>query len=201
MLRNSTASALAVSLATAILSAFSIQAAASGPNFFCDGGEITINVTLPDEGEELARIDFEGEDPVELEPVDADGEARFEGGGYVLTRGDDRMTLELLDGQLTECVSAETLARQRGAAAAVTNLPAPGFSYGGKVREGPGTNHPQVGSLQQKEPVTLLEDTGIDLNGYSWFKIEFGDGQTGYQWGGILCSPRQIEGLFNPCSM
>lgn len=187
--------------AAAALLAVSGAADAADPDYFCDGGEITINVTLPAEGEEMARIDFDGQDAEELEPIDIEDGQRFEGGGYILMIEQGKVTLELLDGQLTECASLEAVRQQRGEVPAPANLPAPGFSYGGKVRQGPGTQHEQVGSLQLKEPVTLLEDTGIDLNGYSWFRIEFGEGQTGYQWGGILCSPRQIEGLFNPCSM
>jgi len=54
--------------------------------------------------------------------------------------------------------------------------------------------------LAYGEPVVLLERTGVMLDGYEWFKIEYGEGATGYQWGGIMCSNAlHIIGLYDPC--
>ena len=73
-------------------------------------------------------------------------------------------------------------------------------SWGGKVRAGPGTNYNQVASLQNGDPVRLLEDTRIMFNGYPWYRISFKGGQVGYQWGGILCGyGNQIGGIFGVC--
>jgi hypothetical protein len=74
------------------------------------------------------------------------------------------------------------------------------FSLGGRVRKGPGTNYQQIGSLSFGEPVVLQARSGVVMDGYEWFKILYGKGQIGYQWGGIMCSKAlHITGLFAPC--
>ncbi|KAG1700579.1 Trk system potassium uptake protein TrkA [Nymphon striatum] len=76
----------------------------------------------------------------------------------------------------------------------------PGFSLGGKIRSGPGTDYPQIGSVFGTKPITILDDTGVLMNGYSWFKIKLDNGDTGYQWGGILCSAGEpIKGVYERC--
>ena len=76
----------------------------------------------------------------------------------------------------------------------------PGFSLGGKIRSGPGVDYPQIGSVFGTKPITILEDTGVFMNGYTWFKIKLGNGDTGYQWGGILCSAAEpIKGVYERC--
>ncbi len=85
------------------------------------------------------------------------------------------------------------------AAAAMPALPYPGQSWGGLVRSGPGTKYRKVGSLKEGDPLVLLEDTGVELNGYNWFKIEY-RGRTGYQWGGLICAKgREVKGAFKIC--
>lgn len=62
-------------------------------------------------------------------------------------------------------------------------------SWGGIVRAGPGPNNAKVGSLTEGEEVTLLAPPVTVTEGdYPWFKIAFGDGITGYMWGGLICS-------------
>ena len=46
-------------------------------------------------------------------------------------------------------------------------------SLGGIVRSGPGTNFPRVASLPEGTPITLLSDTGVSFDGYTWFEIDF----------------------------
>lgn len=85
------------------------------------------------------------------------------------------------------------------AAPAAPALPRSAQSWGGIVRAGPGTRFRRIGSLKKGDVVTLLEDTGVRLNGYTWFKIEFG-GRTGYQWGGILCAEDSaLPGAYQVC--
>ena len=62
-----------------------------------------------------------------------------------------------------------------------------GRSLGGIVRSGPGMNYPRVASVPEGTPITLLSDTGVYFDGYTWFEIDFG-GNYGFQWGGIICS-------------
>lgn len=74
------------------------------------------------------------------------------------------------------------------------------FSLGGNVRSGPGTQHATTDSLAYGEPVVLIERSGVVLDSYEWFNIEYGEGVTGYQWGGIMCSNAlHITGLYDPC--
>lgn len=73
-------------------------------------------------------------------------------------------------------------------------------SWGGKVRSGPGTQYQQVGSLRNGDPVQLLEDTRVMMNGYPWYRISFKNGRSGYKWGGILCGyGNEIGGTFGIC--
>ena len=76
-------------------------------------------------------------------------------------------------------------------------------SWGGKVRSGPGVNFKQVGLLAEGHTLSLDEDTGVMMNGYSWFKISYADGngvaRTGYQWGGIICAFGDMPGVHQTC--
>ena len=75
-----------------------------------------------------------------------------------------------------------------------------GFSLGGKVRSGPGLNHQQIGSIRGKTPITIVQNTGVMMNGYYWFKIHERNGDSGYQWGGIICSDAlHIIGIYERC--
>jgi len=73
-------------------------------------------------------------------------------------------------------------------------------SWGGVVRNGPGMNYAQIDGLQNGDPVTLLSNSGVWMNGYPWFEIRFKNGRQGYKWGGILCGYGQaIQGLHQTC--
>jgi len=73
-------------------------------------------------------------------------------------------------------------------------------SWGGIVRAGPSTDTPRLDSLSEGEAITLVENTGVRMNGYDWFRIEYRDGRTGFQWGGIICGQTQpIPGAFEIC--
>lgn len=75
-----------------------------------------------------------------------------------------------------------------------------GRSLGGKLRNGPGTNFGQSGSLAEGTWVTILTNTGVNFDGYDWFEVTTDNGQRGYQWGGIMCSNGQrIKGIYQQC--
>ena len=75
-------------------------------------------------------------------------------------------------------------------------------SWGGKVRSGPGKEFTKIGSLNNGDPVTLIEGTKIFLDGYEWFKIIYDNNSVGYQWGGILCGfDKPIFGTYSVCKM
>lgn len=73
-------------------------------------------------------------------------------------------------------------------------------ALGGNVRAKPELDAARVAKLKPGEGVVLLENSGIVLNGYPWFKIEFQNGRTGHVWGGILCARRvAVTGLREQC--
>lgn len=73
-------------------------------------------------------------------------------------------------------------------------------SWGGKIRSGPGTQYRQIGSLRNGDPVGLIEDTGVMMNGYPWFRIRLKNGRRGFQWGGILCGYNSpVNGTHGVC--
>ncbi|SDU11125.1 SH3 domain-containing protein [Stappia sp. ES.058] len=73
-------------------------------------------------------------------------------------------------------------------------------SWGGIVRSGPSMQAGRVDSLSEGETITLLENTGVEMNGYDWFRIRYRGDRTGYQWGGIICGRfEEIRGAFQVC--
>jgi hypothetical protein len=75
-------------------------------------------------------------------------------------------------------------------------------SWGGIVRSGPGQDNAKVASLKEGEEVTLMgPPVPVNPNDYPWFKIAFRNGQTGYMWGGLLCSTgAERPDLFKLCT-
>ncbi|NVK35990.1 MAG: MliC family protein [Rhodobacteraceae bacterium] len=80
------------------------------------------------------------------------------------------------------------------------DFPQSGYSYGGKVRSGPGMNFRQIGSLYEGDPIVILNGTGAMMNDYEWFEIRYGDGQVGFQWGGLMCSQNPYPTIFRVCN-
>jgi hypothetical protein len=75
-------------------------------------------------------------------------------------------------------------------------------SWGGKVRAGPGMKYKQIGLLREGEVVKIIEDTGIIMSGYPWFKILYRNGKMGYKYGGILCAyDEEIDGVYSTCQI
>ncbi|MGI9383351.1 MAG: SH3 domain-containing protein [Methyloligellaceae bacterium] len=80
-------------------------------------------------------------------------------------------------------------------------FPHPAQSWGGSVRSGPGMQHGKVASLQNGEPITILEQANAPFfQDRPWFRIRY-RGRVGFQWGGIIC-PRgkAIPGTFQVCN-
>jgi len=79
-------------------------------------------------------------------------------------------------------------------------LNAPGRSYGGVVRAGPGMDTRRLDSLPEGASITIIRRTDASMNGYDWFEIQQSNGNLGYQWGGIMCSENTlISGVFQVC--
>lgn len=84
---------------------------------------------------------------------------------------------------------------------APNDFPAGAGSWGGIVRDGPGQDHRKLDSLNEGEPITLLERTNVVVDGFPWFKISYRGGRIGYKWGGILCSTgSERPDLYKTCS-
>jgi hypothetical protein len=77
-------------------------------------------------------------------------------------------------------------------------LPMPGKSLGGVVRAGPGMTSARLTALHEGHDIEILENAGVSMNGYDWFKIRFG-GRIGCQWGGIMCSKAPLAGICQTC--
>ncbi len=77
-------------------------------------------------------------------------------------------------------------------------LDLPGRSYGGKVRAGPGMQHPQVGSTGLNTDIMLVERSDR-MDDYDWFLIRLPNGATGYQWGGLMCAHGETHGVLTIC--
>jgi hypothetical protein len=80
-------------------------------------------------------------------------------------------------------------------------FPVPAGSWGGIVREGPGREYRNIGSLDEGEAITLMERSDVVEDGFPWFKIGYRGGKTGYKWGGILCAtgPERSD-IFKTCT-
>lgn len=81
---------------------------------------------------------------------------------------------------------------------AEAKLPMWGASFGGIVREGPGTNFAKVASLHEGDRVQIVHSTEEVMGGYNWFAVKF-NGRSGYQWGGIMCSEDPLPGILSRC--
>jgi hypothetical protein len=74
-------------------------------------------------------------------------------------------------------------------------------SWGGNVRSGPSADYPKIGSLTNGDPVVLLKKVKSAGSEFNWFKIAYGNGEVGYQWGGILCGfNNEVTGTFGLCN-
>ncbi len=53
-------------------------------------------------------------------------------------------------------------------------LPMYGRSLGGVMRSNPNMASKKIASLKEGDRIEILEDTGVTMNGYTWFKIQTG---------------------------
>jgi hypothetical protein len=74
-----------------------------------------------------------------------------------------------------------------------------GFSYGGVLRSGPGSNYRRLASLVDGDDVEIIGPTGEWSDGYQWYQVNSRFG-AGFHWGGIFCSQEALEGVLTTCS-
>ena len=197
---------LSFALAISGISVFTIQSHASlGDQFVCDAiGDgnyvVTISANDPKNASAAYSIGSEnaGSDNVDAVALTAeilDDGFKYKGIGIEFV-GSNNLAF-LIDAQAGVVVKC-TIAQKASAGARTINLP--GFSLGGKIRSGPGLNFEQIGSVFGTKPITIVKDSGIVMDGYGWFEIKLDSGETGFQWGGILCSAGDpIPGVYERC--
>lgn len=75
-----------------------------------------------------------------------------------------------------------------------------GLALGGNMRSGPGTKYGKKASVNEGTALTILNNSGVRLDGYDWFEVQLNSGQKGFIWGGILCSEGQrLDGVLFAC--
>ena len=74
-----------------------------------------------------------------------------------------------------------------------------GFSYGGVLRNGPGSDYDKLGSLVDGDDIEIIEAVGEWSDGYQWYLVNSQIGE-GFHWGGIFCSQEPLEGVLATCS-
>ncbi|MEO0636871.1 MAG: SH3 domain-containing protein [Pseudomonadota bacterium] len=189
----------------------STSASASGPLpdgdlYVCDVGTPYTQVLLPKDPNANPIMLLESEQ-LEMAPVPSGSGARYDlitpnGHRMIQTKGPGEMIFQIDDQPAKLCAldtasstNSSSSTGSSGMVSAVGN-----FSLGGIVRSGPGLDFDRIDSLPFGEPVSLTERTGVTMDGYEWFKIEYSEGLEGYQWGGIMCSKAlNIVGLYAPC--
>ena len=189
------------------LVAFGSAAQAQTVRFTCEKGrgDIALTVTSPNT---IAVTPIEGRTmQMRKRPDDP---RHFINGDYgvVFSSEHGRIELEIPDFGRVRCQFNQRRAapqtrtppppRATARAPANEKLPMWGRSLGGIVRGGPSMSAPRIASLPKDAPVLIRQSTGVAMNGYTWFRIEF-NGRPGFQWGGIMCSKDPLPGILERC--
>ncbi|EAU40019.1 hypothetical protein FP2506_02220 [Fulvimarina pelagi HTCC2506] len=76
-----------------------------------------------------------------------------------------------------------------------------GFSYGGILRGGPETGARRLASLYDGQPIEILENTGVWMDGYEWYRVRTDENLIGFHWGGIFCQSGGLRdnGILSYC--
>lgn len=208
MIRTTT---LALVLSTSMMLAQTVSTQENSERqYVCPAGEITYLFAAPSDGVvELEIAIAETVDPAmagrfSLEETERRGNlVIYTNGDYsVVARGTSYSVQEgdydpfACQPQLARADTDEEVSEAEANALAALSAQ----SWGGNVRSGPGTDFAILTSLAEGTPITLIENTGIDYNGYPWFEIAHSNG-TGFHWGGIICgTDEHIPGTFETCN-
>jgi hypothetical protein len=178
----------------------------AGTLFLCDEGEPYVQVLVPS-GQNANPILLLGSEQIEMEPtpVASGYGAELSLGPHhwmVHGKGADSLLLMKDDEAPKQCKvtstssnSAETSGEIEGNVSSTGN-----FALGGNVRSGPGIQNEKIDSLAYGEPIAIVSRTDVQYEGYEWYEIEYGEGQSGFMWGGIMCSNAlHIAGLYENC--
>ncbi|MFK7901692.1 MAG: SH3 domain-containing protein [Nitratireductor sp.] len=67
------------------------------------------------------------------------------------------------------------------------------------IRAKPDVKAKRIDQLSFREPIELVEATGIYFQDFQWFKVRYGEGEEGYAWGGTMCVETKESGILIGC--
>jgi hypothetical protein len=171
-------------------------ASSQSRQFLCSDGE-TLVVRVVDAQTISAQI---GERRARSLQQDAERPMTFTAGRVALEIARNQATVRITQpgAEDINCLYRPAGTRPGGDDADAASFPA--RSWGGIVRSGPGMEFDKLASLREGDPIVILSRTEVVMNGYPWFRIEYGDRKTGFQWGGIICAVGgPVDGTFETC--
>ena len=205
-----TSSILSVSIVAFSLTTTSTTASAQGDKFVCDAigdGAFTLTFSDSNGSRVLASYALDGRAPTEaptvLLPAQSGSGFRYTGPGLEFQgKGDAGIITDTGAGITVPCRIETTSSSVSNNQSGKTLVDAFGRSLGGKVRSGPGLNFPQIASFSEGQPLTIIHNSGVRMDGYDWFEvINETNGIRGYQWGGILCARHErVTGVYQRCN-
>ncbi len=159
-----------------------------------DGGVQLMIETMPGS----RRAEMRGDrDLVQLRPDQYGRYAGVTGDGDGISFDEGRQVLQYSSEQW----SCRPLMQQANDSSVGAQINRNGFSFGGKLRSGPGTMFSQAASVREGSPITIVSNSGVDFEGYDWFEIKTENGQRGFQWGGLICARgERLRGTVQECN-
>ncbi|MCR9122796.1 MAG: SH3 domain-containing protein [Phyllobacteriaceae bacterium] len=168
--------------------------ASPGFDFVCFDRAIVASIGLDLEWEN-AYLTIDGEETVL--PATGQGDSMrdsfaFAGDGYSFQGFVPEGQLSLADGRTAQCYQARDSIKTMALYGSDNNFQWSAYDArgtgSGNVRAAPSVFAEKVASLGDGEPVIIKRNTDEFLDGFFWFQIEFGEGETGYVWGALLCT-------------
>lgn len=127
------------------------------------------------------------------------GEIAFQWGGVICVP-DGGVAGVVADADLCSPNAPAATEQAAPAPQIVNSTGIPAISLGGNLRSGPGTAFPDIGDATAGTEITLLSDSGIPFNGYNWWEVGLPNGETAFQWGGVICAPSGgVAGILESC--
>lgn len=98
-----------------------------------------------------------------------------------------------------EAASSGTTAQNAAAAAGDPTI-AGRSTLGTRVRLKPDTTAEILTSIPVGAPLRVIGETGAFLDTFQWVEVAYGEGRTGYAWGGSICTiDKELVGVHYPC--
>lgn len=185
-----------LSAMTAAIAALPTGAAlAQSRQFICSQGS---TLTIQVEGPDLISVDLGDGDQRRLAQQDTAFDYSGSRMKLHIARNQSSVRIEQAGAESIHCIYPSPPGFNSG------SIPVEGTmakSWGGIVRDGPGLNFRKLANLREGDPIVLVEQTDVEMDGFPWFKITYDGSRTGFQWGGLICSSgRQVPGTFQQCS-